>query len=96
MKRMGKKEVARLWVEFKRTGAKEYFDTIVETYLPLVRYTAERIWGKLPRGVELHLYGVVDVRHHLNVIRLSPHVFLQIRVLYGLVLQPFEFGVDGR
>ncbi len=53
MKRMGKKELARLWVEFKRTGEKRYFDQIVEHYLPLVRYTAERIWGKLPRGVEI-------------------------------------------
>jgi len=53
MKRMDKKEIARLWVEYKRTGAKEYFDGLVEAYLPLVRYTAERIWGKLPRGVEL-------------------------------------------
>ncbi len=53
MKRIDKKEIARLWVEFKRTGAKEYYDGLVEAYLPLVRYTAERIWGKLPRGVEL-------------------------------------------
>jgi len=53
MKRIPKKELARLWVEYKRTGEKKYFDTLVETYLPLVRYTAERIWGKLPRGVEL-------------------------------------------
>jgi len=53
MKRMGKKELARLWVEYKRTGEKKHFDRLVETYLPLVRYTAERIWGKLPRGVEL-------------------------------------------
>lgn len=53
MKRIDKKEVARLWIEYKRTNAKEYFDGIVEAYLPLVRYTAERIWGKLPKGVEL-------------------------------------------
>lgn len=53
MKRYAKKEMARIWVEYKRTGDKQYFDGIVENYLPLVRYTAERIWGKLPRGVEL-------------------------------------------
>ncbi len=53
MKRTDKKHVARIWVEYKRTHAKEYYDTLVECYLPLVRYTAERIWGKLPRGVEL-------------------------------------------
>jgi RNA polymerase sigma factor for flagellar operon FliA len=53
MKRVDKKEIARLWVEYKRSGAKEYFDGLTEAYLPLVRYTAERIWGKLPRGVEL-------------------------------------------
>jgi RNA polymerase sigma factor for flagellar operon FliA len=53
MKKIDKKEIARLWVEFRRTGAKEYFDALVESYLPLVRYTAERIWGKLPKGVEL-------------------------------------------
>ena len=53
MKRMDKNQVARLWIEYKRTGAKEHFDALVAAYLPLVRYTAERIWGKLPRGVEL-------------------------------------------
>jgi RNA polymerase sigma factor for flagellar operon FliA len=53
MKRTDKKELARLWIEYKRSSAKEYFDCLVEAYLPLVRYTAERIWGKLPRGVEL-------------------------------------------
>ncbi len=65
MKKMDKKEVARLWVEYKRTQAKEYFDTIVEVYLPLVRYTAERIWGKLPeRG---------GARRPLQRGRLWPH-----------------------
>ena len=53
MKKMDKNQVARLWIEYKRTSAKEYFDSLVEAYLPLVRYTAERIWGKLPKGVEL-------------------------------------------
>lgn len=53
MKRMDKNHVARLWIEYKRTGAKEHFDGLVESYVPLVRYTAERIWGKLPKGVEL-------------------------------------------
>ena len=53
MKKVDKKQIARHWVEFRRTGAKEYFDLLVEAYLPLVRYTAERIWGKLPKGVDL-------------------------------------------
>jgi RNA polymerase sigma factor for flagellar operon FliA len=53
MKKMDKNQVARLWIEYKRTNTKEYFDSLVEAYLPLVRYTAERIWGKLPKGVEL-------------------------------------------
>ncbi|MCD6405324.1 MAG: FliA/WhiG family RNA polymerase sigma factor [Planctomycetes bacterium] len=53
MKAKGKKEIARLWVEYKRTSQKQYFDTIVLQYLPLVRYTAERIRGKLPRGVDV-------------------------------------------
>ena len=47
-------DVEQLWIEFKQDMSnQELRNRLVEIYLPLVRYTAERIWGKLPRGVEL-------------------------------------------
>jgi len=45
--------VAQVWDEFFRTRSQQAHNQLWEHYLPLVKYTAERILAKLPNKVEL-------------------------------------------
>ena len=60
-------DIERLWVEFKRDSSnQELRNRLVEIYLPLVKYNGERIWARLPEGVELDdlvsagVFGLMD------------------------------------
>jgi RNA polymerase sigma factor for flagellar operon FliA len=60
-------EMEQLWVEFKKDPSnQELRNRLVEHYLPLVRYNGERIWSRLPEGVELDdlisagVFGLMD------------------------------------
>ncbi len=60
-------EITQLWIDYKRDPSnKEYRNRLVENYLPLVRYNGERIWSRLPEGVELDdlisagVFGLMD------------------------------------
>jgi len=60
-------DVAELWVDFKRDMSnQELRNRLVEIYLPLVKYNGERIWARLPDGVELDdlisagVFGLMD------------------------------------
>jgi RNA polymerase sigma factor for flagellar operon FliA len=60
-------DVEQLWIEFKReTSNQELRNRLVEIYLPLVKYNGERIWARLPEGVELDdlisagVFGLMD------------------------------------
>ncbi len=60
-------EVEQLWIEYKQDPSrKELRNRLVEIYLPLVRYNGERIWSRLPEGVELDdlisagVFGLMD------------------------------------
>ena len=47
-------EVQELWRQFKADQSNEDLrNRLIEVYLPLVRYNGERIWSRLPEGVEL-------------------------------------------
>ena len=46
-------DVQQVWQAYRETGNVEYRNRLVERYLPLVKYNAERIWARLPDGVEL-------------------------------------------
>ena len=47
-------EVLELWKQFKLDQSNEELrNRLIEIYLPLVRYNGERIWSRLPDGVEL-------------------------------------------
>lgn len=55
------------WVTFKSDMTnQELRNKLVERYLPLVRYNGERIWSRLPEGVELDdlisagVFGLMD------------------------------------
>ena len=46
-------DVMELWHEFKANPTTELRNRLIERYLPLVRYNAERIWARLPDGVDI-------------------------------------------
>ena len=60
-------EIAEVWVEFKKDITNRPLrNRLVERYLPLVKYNGERIWARLPDGVELDdlisagVFGLMD------------------------------------
>jgi RNA polymerase sigma factor for flagellar operon FliA len=60
-------DVQQLWLQFKADPtSQELRNRLVEQYLPLVKYNGERIWARLPEGVELDdlvsagVFGLMD------------------------------------
>jgi RNA polymerase sigma factor FliA len=59
-------DVTELWREFKERPTTPLRNRLVERYLPLVKYNAERIWQRLPEGVDLDdlisagVFGLMD------------------------------------
>ncbi|MGI6416476.1 MAG: FliA/WhiG family RNA polymerase sigma factor [Thermoguttaceae bacterium] len=60
-------DVEQLWIDFKNDPTnQELRNRLVERYLPLVKYNGERIWARLPDGVELDdlisagVFGLMD------------------------------------
>ena len=61
------RDIGEVWLEFKQDqSSQELRNTLIEKYLPLVRYNAERVWSKLPDGVDLNdlisagVFGLMD------------------------------------
>ena len=62
-------EIDEVWRRYKLDPtSKEYRNLLVEHYLPLVKYNGERIWARLPEGVELDdlisagVFGLMSAR----------------------------------
>ena len=60
-------DIMQLWKEYKSAPpTQEMRNVLVENYLPLVKYNGERIWARLPEGVELDdlisagVFGLMD------------------------------------
>src|SRR5436309_13266026 len=59
-------DVTELWREFKEQPTTPLRHRLVERYLPQVKYNAERIWSRLPEGVDLDdlisagVFGLMD------------------------------------
>jgi RNA polymerase sigma factor for flagellar operon FliA len=60
-------EIAEIWKAYKADPQnKELRNRLIEQYLPLVKYNGERIWSRLPDGVELDdlisagVFGLMD------------------------------------
>lgn len=60
-------DIQQVWQEFKKDPSNKYLrNRLVERYLPLVKYNGERIWARLPEGVELDdlvsagVFGLMD------------------------------------
>ncbi len=47
-----KKDLSEVWLRFKRTGKRSLRNFLMENYLPIVKYNAERISAKLPDEVD--------------------------------------------
>lgn len=59
-------DVQQLWIEYKETGDRQLRNTLMELYLPLVKFTADRISAKLPNEVDVDdlvsagTFGLID------------------------------------
>jgi RNA polymerase sigma factor FliA len=59
-------DVQQLWKDYREEPRIELRNQLVERFMPLVRYNAERIWARLPDGVELDdlisagIFGLLD------------------------------------
>jgi RNA polymerase sigma factor FliA len=59
-------DIPQLWRDYQSNRSVEIRNQLVEIYLPLVKYNAERIWSRLPDGVELDdlisagVFGLMD------------------------------------
>jgi len=59
-------DVMDLWHQFKAEPTTELRNRLIERFLPLVRYNAERIWKRLPDGVDIDdlisagVFGLMD------------------------------------
>jgi RNA polymerase sigma factor FliA len=59
--------IQELWLEFKANQSDQSLrNRLIENYFPLVRYNAERVWSKLPEGVDINdlisagVFGLMD------------------------------------
>ena len=58
--------ISEIWVEYRKTASEALRNRLLENYLPLVRYNAERIHTKLPDEVDVEdlmqagIFGLMD------------------------------------
>ena len=60
-------DIAQVWLEYKKDQTNQSLrNLLIERFFPLVRFNAERLWAKLPDGVDLHdlisagVFGLMD------------------------------------
>jgi RNA polymerase sigma factor for flagellar operon FliA len=60
------RSIQDVWIEYKKTGGEALRNILLEQYLPLVKYNAERIHTKLPDEVDVEdlmsagIFGLMD------------------------------------
>jgi RNA polymerase sigma factor for flagellar operon FliA len=75
-KKCSPEDIAEVWDQFKKDPSrKELRNKLIEHYLPLVKYNGERIWQRLPDGVELDdlisagVFGLMDAINAFDMSR---------------------------
>lgn len=70
------RDITEVWREFKQDQSnKELRNLLIERFLPLVRFNAERVWQKLPDGVDLNdlisagVFGLMDAIEAFDLTR---------------------------
>ena len=65
--KVSSEEIAAIWTVYKKDQSNQPLrNRLIEQFLPLVRYNAERVWAKLPEGVDLNdlisagVFGLMD------------------------------------
>jgi len=64
--RKQQRPIEEVWAEYQRTGSEALRNVLMENYLPLVKYNAERIHTKLPDEVDVEdlmsagVFGLMD------------------------------------
>ena len=59
-------EIRKMWNDYRKEKRQDIRNVIIMQYLSLAKYTAERIWARLPHGVELDdlidagIFGLMD------------------------------------
>lgn len=66
MSKLASDDIKQVWIDYKRNKSESLRNRLMEHYLPLVRYNAERVHVKLPDEVELDdlisagIFGLMD------------------------------------
>src|SRR5262245_35316221 len=75
-KQASPEEILDIWIRFKADMDNKYLrNRLVEQYLPLVKYNGERIWSRLPEGVDLDdlisagVFGLMDAINAFDMSR---------------------------
>lgn len=69
------KDMGTVWKKYKKTGAKRYRNVLIKHYLPLVKYTAEKLKTRLPESVDVDdlktagVFGLMDAIKLFNLKR---------------------------
>jgi RNA polymerase sigma factor for flagellar operon FliA len=72
---LAERPIEEVWAEYKKTGTEEIRNFLMERFLPLVRYNAERIHTKLPSEVDVEdlrqagIFGLMDAIDSFDLTR---------------------------
>jgi RNA polymerase sigma factor FliA len=73
---MSPEEIGEVWIQYKADqGDKSLRNKLIEYYMPLVKYNGERIWSRLPEGVDLDdlisagIFGLMDAINAFDMSR---------------------------
>ncbi|OHB70130.1 MAG: RNA polymerase subunit sigma-70 [Planctomycetes bacterium RBG_16_43_13] len=70
-----KEDIQKIWVEFSKTSSRELKNLLIEEYLPIVRYVAERMSERLPKSVQVDdlvstgVFGLLDAIDRFDIKR---------------------------
>src|SRR6218665_965515 len=59
-------DIQQVWLEYRQNPTEDLRNRLIERFFPLVRFNAERVWQKLPDGVDINdlisagVFGLMD------------------------------------